>query len=107
MNAKDARIKILNTQDKHCKNCEYRYQQLDHCYSNCAIGKELVKLGLFLGGKEAVQNRKRKTKEEWDSICVKAAAMREDGMTYAAIARYFGIADGKNVSGQMKKRGLA
>ncbi|KLA22089.1 hypothetical protein B4158_1784 [Bacillus cereus] len=53
-----------------------------------------------------MQKRKRKTKEEWDRICVKAAAMREDGMTYTAIARYFGIADGKNVSEQLKKRGL-
>ncbi|GAB6742086.1 hypothetical protein bcgnr5412_54370 [Bacillus cereus] len=38
MNAKDARIKILNLQEQHCKNCEYRYQQLDHCRFNCAIG---------------------------------------------------------------------
>ncbi|KZD72301.1 hypothetical protein B4120_4732 [Bacillus cereus] len=53
-----------------------------------------------------MQKRKRKTKEEWDRICVKAAAMREDGMTYTAIARYFGIADGKNVSEQLRKRGL-
>ncbi|MCC2352023.1 hypothetical protein [Bacillus pacificus] len=106
MKAKDARIKILNTQDKHCKNCKYRYQQVDHCNSNCAIGKELVKLGVFLGGKEEVQKRKRKTKEEWDRICVKAAAMREDGMTYTAIARYFGIAEGKRVSQQVRKRWL-
>ncbi|MGA5698460.1 hypothetical protein ACPCHU_28415 [Bacillus bombysepticus] len=106
MNAKEARIKILNTQDKHCKNCEYQYKQLNHCNSNCTIGKELIKLGVFLGGKEEAQKRKRKTKEEWNRICVKAAAMRDDGMTYKAIARYFGIADGKNVSEQLRKRGL-
>lgn len=106
MNAKEARIKILNKQDKHCKNCEYRYQQLNHCSSNCTIGKEIIKLGVFLGGKEEVQKRKRKTKEEWDRICVKAAAMREDGMTYTSIAKFFGMAEGKRVAEQLKKRGL-
>ncbi|MGR6004888.1 hypothetical protein ACT7C0_30160 [Bacillus cereus] len=106
MNAKEARIKILNKQDKHCKNCEYRYQQLDHCSSNCTIGKEIIKLGVFLGGKEEAQKRKRKTKEEWDRICVKAAAMREDGMTYTSIAKFFGMAEGKRVAERLKKRGL-
>lgn len=106
MNAKEARIKILNIQDVHCKNCEYRYRQLDHCSSNCTIGKEIIKLGVFLGGKEEVQKRKRKTKEEWDRICVKAAAMREDGMTYTSIAKFFGMAEGKRVAEQLKKRGL-
>ncbi|HFJ9381203.1 TPA: hypothetical protein ACGW65_005730 [Bacillus paranthracis] len=106
MNAKEARIKILNTQDKHCKNCEYRYQQLDHCSSNCTIGKEIIKLGVFLGGKEEAQKRKRKTKEEWNRICVKAATMREDGMTYTSIAKFFGMAEGKRVAEQLKKRGL-
>ncbi|MEC3018123.1 hypothetical protein P9Z80_12600 [Bacillus cereus] len=106
MNAKEARIKILDIQDRYCKNCESQYQQLDHCSSNCTIGKELIKLGVFLGGKEEAQKRRRKTKEEWNRICVKAAAMREDGMTYTAIAKYFGIADGKNVSEQLRKRGL-
>ncbi|MCT1383513.1 hypothetical protein [Bacillus sp. p3-SID196] len=106
MNAKEARITILNIQDVHCKNCEYRYRQLDHCSSNCPIGKELIKLGVYLGGKDEVQRRKRKTKEEWDRICVKAAAMREDGMTYTAIARYFGMSEGKRVAEQLRKRGL-
>jgi len=106
MNAKGVRIKILNLQEQHCKNCEYRYQQLDHCRFDCTIGKQIIELGVLLGGKEEAKKRIRKTKGEWDRICVKAAAMREDGMTYISIAKFFGMSDGKRVAEQLRKRGL-
>ncbi|WP_242136615.1 zinc-finger domain-containing protein [Bacillus cereus group sp. BfR-BA-01360] len=105
MDKKEIRIKILNLQDEHCANCK-QHANTKYCLTVCEIGKRINKLGTHIGGTYAVDAPKRRTKEEWDKLCVMALSMREEGLTYAEIARKIGVNSGGYVIEQLQKRNL-
>ncbi|PER52649.1 hypothetical protein COI79_31325 [Bacillus thuringiensis] len=105
INKRAVRLKIINLQDQHCNGCEYRYKA-NHCLHNCDIGKQINKLGTALGGTYVGDNRKRRTKAEWDVLCAKTLIMLESGMTKVQIAKELGIRDPSYISEQLKKRNL-
>lgn len=88
------RIRINNIMDTHCKGCEKNVKNrlLETCAVECTYGRELNRLGTYLGGKTVEEKSKcyAKTKEDWDQLCKKAAAMNENGVTYKKIAELFG-----------------
>ena len=58
MNARESRIHILNLQDEHCHNCQFRREQSPkYCVEQCTIGSEMYRLGT------ALVSCKEKTKE--------------------------------------------
>lgn len=103
INKRDIRIKIINLQDQHCNDCEYRYKA-SHCLHNCDIGKQINKLGTALGGTYVAGQPKRRTKAEWDVLCEKTLIMQELGMTNVQIAEELGIRDPSYISEQLKKK---
>ncbi|PFS93728.1 zinc-finger domain-containing protein [Bacillus thuringiensis] len=104
-NKRAIRIKIINLQDQHCNGCEHQYKA-SHCLHNCAIGKQINKLGTALGGTYVADQPKRRTKAEWDVLCEKTLIMQEMGMTNVQIAKELGIRDPSYISEQLKKRNL-
>ncbi|WP_230322499.1 MULTISPECIES: zinc-finger domain-containing protein [Bacillus] len=106
MNKKAIRIKILDLQDKYCSNCRQR-DNAKHCLTRCEIGMQINRLGSNIGGKYVADAPKRRTKADWDKLCIIALAMREQqGLTYAEIARRLGINKGYDLIKQLKKRNL-
>lgn len=105
INKRDIRIKIINLQDQHCNGCKHQYKP-SHCLHNCAIGKQMNKLGTALGGTYVGDKPKRRTKAEWDVLCEKTLIMLEMGMTKVQIAKKLGIRDPSYISEQLKKRNL-
>ncbi|MDY8165810.1 zinc-finger domain-containing protein [Bacillus thuringiensis] len=105
INKRALRIKILNLQDQHCNGCEHQYKA-SHCLYNCAVGKQINKLGTALGGTYVADQPKRRTKAEWDVLCAKALIMKEHGMTNVQIAKKLEIRDPSYISEQLKKRNL-
>ncbi|PFH81654.1 hypothetical protein COI81_28990 [Bacillus cereus] len=106
MNKREARIYILNLQEKHCNGCEHRRDtNPEYCWTNCKIGREMNELGILLGGRIGTEQKKQRTKKEWDNICKKAVALKKNGITYVEIAKKFNTDTG-GLSKQLKKRGL-
>lgn len=104
-NKRDIRIKIINLQDQHCNGCEHQYKA-SYCLHNCAIGKQMNKLGTALGGTYVGDQPKKRTKAEWDVLCGKTLKMLESGMTKVQIAKELGIRDPSYICEQLKKRNL-
>ena len=83
MNTKEARIEVGKLLDNHCHACENRYSRnLQYCWKKCEIGKRINQIGVFLGGKVANEQHKRRTTKQWDEICEITVKLKEKGMTY-------------------------
>ncbi|HDR7708585.1 TPA: hypothetical protein QCX89_000489 [Bacillus cereus] len=106
MNKKEARIAILDLQEKHCTGCDYRCSRdVAHCWTECATGIRINKLGVLLGGRIGTDQKKTRTVKEWNVFCKKAVTMSDKGITYVGIAKKLGVTTA-NLHTQMKKRGL-
>ena len=104
INKREIRIKVLNLQGKHCKECNRCYsKQGDYCWRACEVGKSMNQLGICLGGRHGLKVKKQRTTQDWDKFCVKAAAMREAGMTYKKIAEVLKVSEGSQITFQLKK----
>ncbi|TKJ05925.1 zinc-finger domain-containing protein, partial [Bacillus cereus] len=70
MNKTEIRIEIINLQDKHCRECDYRNDpKMRYCWDHCEIGQRLNQLGIYLGGQNAQNKKKIRTKEMWNELC--------------------------------------
>ncbi|MDZ5607044.1 zinc-finger domain-containing protein [Bacillus pseudomycoides] len=107
MNKAAIRLDVINLQDNHCKSCEHRYDRnAEYCWNKCEIGKRMNNLGVYLGGQNAKNKKKIRTAKDWDELCIKAATMREEGMSYNEIAKVLGVVRGEQIRFQLKKRML-
>ncbi|CAM4359235.1 hypothetical protein BAMA_16180 [Bacillus manliponensis] len=118
MDKRNIRIEVLDLQDQYCTMCGHRSKQdFDICFVECSIGQRIEQIGIYLGAKPKEKEKekvgpdkssikKRRTRKDWDEICKKAIALREEGLSYALIAKRLGVKHGQEVSYQMKNRGF-
>ncbi|HDR7795328.1 TPA: hypothetical protein QCY19_003999 [Bacillus luti] len=107
MNKASSRVRILNLMDDNCVGCEHRrVSNSIHCWTNCDIGKEINALGTYLGGTHVENKVRKRTTKDWDKLCKKSLKLKQEGMTYKAIAEKLGVNDASYISLQLKKRGM-
>jgi len=104
------RLKILNLQDEHCKECKTvpksignNYALARWCSENCEVGKNIKSLGesLLEGRTEHMAEQRN-----WDQICTMANKLRESDSvkwTWVKIASYLGVSE-KNLYYHISKR---
>ncbi|WP_242319024.1 hypothetical protein [Bacillus cereus group sp. BfR-BA-01349] len=103
MHAREKRIRILDLQDQHCRQCENNRKPLKHCTPYCEIGEELMYLGKKLFVDTSI--RRKYTEEHWERICQQAVGLHEEGIGYTTIAKQLSCHP-SGLHDQLKKRGL-
>ncbi|MCQ6343989.1 zinc-finger domain-containing protein [Bacillus cereus] len=103
MDVRATRIRILNLQDQHCTDCEYRIGPHTYCLDHCEMGEEIHQLGSNLINDE--KSRERRTKLKWDKVCQDVFVLKKEGLIYVQIAEILGY-DKSTIRQQLKKRGL-
>lgn len=108
---REIRIQIMNLQDTHCEGCDKVTRDkkgnvdVKWCTENCDVGKRVFELGEQLGVEGDRANFKRTT-EQWDVVCNKAAAMLDAGVDHNEVTKQLGVSWWKALRNRMKERGL-
>lgn len=88
MDTNQIRIQILNLQDAYCRQCEHQNSEFINCRNDCEIGANIYTLGKQLN--TVCTKYSKRTKEEWDILCVKAIEMKKAGIIFREIAEAIG-----------------
>ncbi len=98
----ERKIRILDLQKRHCRECSYKDKEPYYCIEKCEIGQELNKL---YETKLNKRQRSRETKDEkWDEKCEYATWLFENGIEYPVIAKIVGCHI-SSLYRELKKRG--